>query len=281
MVLNKAEDKFLKEYNEGKSEKPSNTWIPFRKLYTPQKNIKKKCSGSWAVIALFLGKNVFIANVGDSRAVISYGKQGKGTNIIILGIKQLSTDHKPDNRTERIRIKANGGKVYRSKSKKRRQRLSISEDQKIENSVGPLRIFPGRLSVSRAIGDHKAKNNNMGGNSKVLIAIPDIQKYKINQKLNFLVLGSDGLFENQSNKDIVEQIFQNWKDKEEGTDFHSMMGKTSTELLSQSMMKGSRDNISWIIISFKDFLNSKKKIEMSKLPSNNYLNLSSSLFKQH
>jgi hypothetical protein len=34
---------------------------------------------------------------------------------------------------------------------------------------GPLRIFPGRLSVSRAFGDVEAKRKKLGGNPGVLI----------------------------------------------------------------------------------------------------------------
>mmetsp|Transcript_23552 Transcript_23552/g.20906 ORF Transcript_23552/g.20906 Transcript_23552/m.20906 type:complete len:111 (+) Transcript_23552:300-632(+) len=110
--------------------------------------------------------------------------------------------------------------------------------------MGPLRIFPGRLSVSRAIGDHKAKTNNLGGNSKVLIATPDIEKIKFSKSLNFLVLGSDGLFENQTNGDVVKQMFNFGYNKNSKDTFHSMLGNASTQLMAESMKKGSRDNIS-------------------------------------
>ena len=45
-----------------------------------------------------------MANVGDSRAVLS---QGKGNKIF-----PLSKDHKPDEEKEKIRILEAGGQVY-------------------------------------------------------------------------------------------------------------------------------------------------------------------------
>lgn len=44
---------------------------------TGTKVAKKKASGSWAVIALFVDEKVYVANVGDSRAILSYSKQGR------------------------------------------------------------------------------------------------------------------------------------------------------------------------------------------------------------
>ena len=35
--------------------------------------------------------------------------------------------------------------------------------------LGPLRVFPGRLSVSRTFGDIEAKMEKFGGNSNVII----------------------------------------------------------------------------------------------------------------
>ena len=114
-------------------------------------------------MAIIIDKLLYIANVGDSRAILAYGNKGLS--------KQISIDHKPDNKTERKRIRDNGGRIYRSKSRRSNSQTNIIHLR----SVKPLRIFPGRLSVSRAIGDFKAKNNEEGGNSKVLIAVPDIK----------------------------------------------------------------------------------------------------------
>ena len=39
-------------------------------------------------------------------------------------------------------------------------------------------MYPGRLSVSRAIGDLEAKDEALGGNSRVVVADPDIRAFK-------------------------------------------------------------------------------------------------------
>lgn len=41
-----------------------------------------------------------------------------------------------------------------------------------ETLLGPFRIMPGRLSVSRSFGDIEAKMERYGGNPNVLIAKP-------------------------------------------------------------------------------------------------------------
>lgn len=45
--------------------------------------------------------------------------------------------------------------------------------------MGPQRVFPGRLSVSRAFGDIEAKLEKYEGNPKVVVAEPEIKFFKI------------------------------------------------------------------------------------------------------
>ena len=69
--------------------------------------------------------------------------------------------------------------------------------------VGPHRVFPGRLSVSRTIGDIEAKVARYGGNPKVVIPTPDIKSFKIRNNYDFIVMCCDGVFEKLSNTDVV------------------------------------------------------------------------------
>ena len=98
----------------------------------------------------------YIANVGDSRAILSAN----------LGrhVYPISKDHKPDSETERERIYQAGGKVYQSSVMNKRGDVV----------QGPYRIDPGKLSVSRSFGDIEAKLPKYQGNPKVLIAKPEI-----------------------------------------------------------------------------------------------------------
>jgi serine/threonine protein phosphatase PrpC len=68
------------------------------------KNSKPENSGSCAIVALFVDDKCYIANVGDSRAVLSLSK---GNNVITV-----SKDHKPCALEEQERILKAGGKLY-------------------------------------------------------------------------------------------------------------------------------------------------------------------------
>lgn len=69
-----------------------------------QGGIKGDHSGSCAIVALLVDDICYIANVGDSRAVMS-ADQG-------ATVSTLSTDHKPGDPDEFTRIVNNGGTVY-------------------------------------------------------------------------------------------------------------------------------------------------------------------------
>lgn len=160
---------------------------------------------------------------------------------------------------EKQRIKSNGGRVYRSKSKPKMCNLNSSSTKEI--SLGPYRVFPGRLSVSRSIGDYNAKCSEKGGNDKVLIAVPDIHKIKIGSNLNFLILGSDGLFDNQSNLNIIDHVSKLSRQKLPKENFHEFIGKASTSIIDNAMnVYKSTDNISCIMIAFKDFTLNMKNL---------------------
>ena len=58
-----------------------------------------------------------------------------------------------------------------------------------------MRVYPGRLSVSRTFGDIEAKLSNFGGIPNVVIAEPEITVLKISKEHDFLILGCDGVFD--------------------------------------------------------------------------------------
>jgi len=61
--------------------------------------------------------------------------------------------------------------------------------------AGPVRVLPGRLSVSRTFGDCMAKMEKYGGNPKCIIAEPEIHEASITEKTDFILIGSDGIFD--------------------------------------------------------------------------------------
>jgi len=90
-------------------------------------------------MVLIFGNRAYIANVGDSRAILSTEGGRFAFN--------LSRDHRPTDIKEQDRVIAAGGKIYRT------EMVPIHEKSKEEKILGPLRIYPGKLSVSRTIGD--------------------------------------------------------------------------------------------------------------------------------
>ena len=52
-------------------------------------------------------------------------------------------------------------------------------------------MLPGRLSVSRTIGDLEAKIAALGGNPEVVVAVPEINTYSLEDlHSDFIVLAS-------------------------------------------------------------------------------------------
>lgn len=69
----------------------------------------------------------------------------------------------------------------------------LTKGTKNDMIIGPLRIYPGKLSVSRTLGDIEAKHKEFGGITGVISAEADIRKFKISQKEDFILLCCDGI----------------------------------------------------------------------------------------
>jgi len=121
----------LRELEAGKTGKTSNSEPDEEDIIAAIKNSFVECgkemttenikrSGTTAVVCVCLGNKVYVANVGDSRAVIAMDN-GK--------VLRISVDHKPDHPEEEKRIRNLGG------------------------FVSPNGRVVGMLAVSRAFGD--------------------------------------------------------------------------------------------------------------------------------
>jgi serine/threonine protein phosphatase PrpC len=138
-------------------------------------------SGSCAIFAFIIEDDVFIGNIGDSRAILSIGNGKK--------VVSLSIDHKPNEENETRRILANGGKIYQCETYGKSINIPCLNEKYLDQILlGPHRVSPGRLSVSRTFGDAKAKLEKFGGIQGVIIAIPDVFKIKIKKDHDFIIL---------------------------------------------------------------------------------------------
>ena len=250
-------------------------------------------SGSCALILLIIESKLYIANVGDSRSLISM------QNGLIR--KDVTRDHKPNYPYEKERIIANGGKIYQTKSplnqnENEDEEIQINDEENNNEDtlllLGPFRVFPGGLSVSRTIGDPMAKLEKFQGNSKVIISEPDIYCYDLEKDdIDFVILGCDGIYDHLASKDVFkcawmlvdsfrksnnkieEKIKENIKNEitndneEKKIDIYTTCANIVDFILKASMSRKSFDNVTCVIVSFKDLLNnitsSSKKEKIS------------------
>lgn len=136
-------------------------------------------SGCTFIGVVIWENTVFAINVGDSRAILCRG----------LTITGLSVLHKPDSPLERQRIELCGGVIHP---------LEIGKDK----FSGPNRIWaPGRcswgpgLALSRAFGDKAARKFGV-------ISEPEIKTVSLTYEDDFILLGSDGLFDCLKDSDL-------------------------------------------------------------------------------
>eukprot|EP01086_Lenisia_limosa_P002759 TRINITY_DN1676_c0_g1_i1.p1 TRINITY_DN1676_c0_g1~~TRINITY_DN1676_c0_g1_i1.p1 ORF type:complete len:277 (+),score=57.11 TRINITY_DN1676_c0_g1_i1:259-1089(+) len=122
--------------------------------------------GSTAVSVLIINNQVYIANVGDAQAVLC--RQNKA--------RVLTKEHKPDNRSEKLRIESAGGSV-----------------------TGDNRVM-GVLGVSRSFGDAKMKKAGV-------ICRADTLSFPLKENDDaFLLLACDGLWDVFKPSELVECV---------------------------------------------------------------------------
>ena len=191
-------------------------------------------SGSCGIIVIIKNRKCIIANLGDSRCVLYRNKRAVFS----------TRDHKPNTDFERKRIELAGGSVYQTKCL-----IPLYQNGKLVEM--PWRVFPGGLSVSRTFGDIEAKELKFGGIKGVIVALPDIVEFELNDEYNFIVIGCDGIFDVLNNMEIMEcikivlRINKNKKKK-----INELCGDFASMIIKSALAKESFDNVSCIVIVF-------------------------------
>ena len=218
-------------------------------------------SGSCAIIVIIIENKIYVANVGDSRGLLS---KNNGSEYIII-----TEDHKPSNENEQKRITENGGEVYQTQTP-----INGVDNDTLSNQIllGPYRVLPGRLSVSRTIGDVEAKKVQFGGNPKVIIPNPDIYCYDLNKDdIDFIILGCDGIYDQISSNEILDLAWMIFNNKEinNNSTIHDKCGLIVDFILKASMARKSFDNVTCVIIALKEY---KSKNNLKEEVKNNFIN---------
>lgn len=128
-----------------------------------------RSSGTTALTALVLGRQLLVANAGDCRAVLCR----KGIAV------EMSKDHRPTYDAERQRVMESGGYI---------------EDGYLN----------GVLSVTRALGDWDMKVPQ--GSPSPLIAEPEIQWTTLTEEDEFLIIGCDGIWDVMTSQHAVSTV---------------------------------------------------------------------------
>mmetsp|Transcript_61903 Transcript_61903/g.134130 ORF Transcript_61903/g.134130 Transcript_61903/m.134130 type:complete len:268 (-) Transcript_61903:7-810(-) len=136
--------------------------------------------GCTAVVCCVRSDAIFVANAGDSRAVLC--RAGRPV--------ALSEDHKPGLASERARISKAGGFVA-----------------DIDHGHMTISRVNGDLSLSRAIGDLRYKQRpDLSPEDQVISATPDVRTFWRQPNDEFMVLACDGIWDVLSNADVVRFV---------------------------------------------------------------------------
>lgn len=236
----------------------------------------QKTAGSCLTVFVDLFEKIMFVNLGDSR-IIRSEKNG-------LKVVQCTVDHKPDNPTEMQRIFKAGGEIYRARVNQATgenelffasNTAQFDEIQRIASQAkkyefGPWRVKPGGLSVSRTIGDIESKVEEFDGLPGAISSIPDVLIHDKPKDLDYVLIACDGIFDVLSNKDVNEivwetiwkykRILQKEKQRSESKRrspkeiLDNCLSECVNNVILKSMIEGSEDNLTVILVLFKDVL---------------------------
>ncbi|CAL4937452.1 unnamed protein product [Urochloa decumbens] len=173
-------------------------------------------SGTTALTALIFGRTLFVANAGDCRAVL--GRRGRAV--------ELSRDHKPNCKSEKIRIEKLGGTVFDG-------------------------YLNGQLAVARALGDWHMKGPK--GSVSPLSAEPEMQEMVLSEEDEFLIIGCDGLWDVMTSQCAVTIVRK------------ELMQHNNPERCSSALKRDSCDNLTVVVICFSSNPPPKIEIPRSRV----------------
>eukprot|EP00891_Asterochloris_glomerata_P001693 jgi/Astpho2/1693/gw1.00032.145.1_t len=164
-------------------------------------------SGSTGTVAVLVGWQLLVANVGDSCAYLDTGAE----------VVQVSGNHRlDDSKAERKRCERGGAEVARSELEGK--------------PVGPLRVWPGGLAMSRTLGDYEVRLN-------VVLSEPEVRQVTLPFTGGRLIIASDGLWDAVHPKTAAHHV-------------RGMPASKATSELANAALRarGLRDDITIIVV---------------------------------
>lgn len=149
-------------------------------------------SGTTAVACYQHRDRLLVANVGDSRAVLGRCDTARKGSFKAV---ELTSDQKPSRADEKQRILAMGGMVdqlcFPVRGPNGGVKLMRGGPERVMDSSG----FGG-LAMSRALGDLSLR--------PYVSSLPEVSERKLDAKDRFLIVGSDGVWDQMSNQEAVD-----------------------------------------------------------------------------
>jgi protein phosphatase len=161
-------------------------------------------------------------NPSEGKYLLQVGNVGDSRVLVGRDGKAISltTDHKPGLPEEKARIEQNGGFVANDR-------------------------VDGNLAVSRAFGDAEYKSGTGNQLQQKVIALPEIRHFECVAG-DFALLCCDGVFEGQfSNEQVVTFVTEQLQQSQD-------LAKIASAVCEEAINRGSRDNITCMIVQFKD-----------------------------
>ena len=193
---------YLLETDEGHTEVKEYALETVNKKIDEELGTVVETRGCTATVALLVNENIYIANTGDCRLIIS---RGRGN------VEQITIDQKPELEEEKKRVEKAGGVIMNGR-------------------------IDGDINVSRSLGDFRYKNNTqLSREEQKLVPYPDI--FSISRDgVDFLLIGCDGIYEMMDNSQLMEFIYAQYA---EGVkDLETIVGLMIDKLVSPGPKKG-------------------------------------------
>lgn len=161
-------------------------------------SIEDGLSGTTAIACLVRGRTIYVANVGDSRAVLAERVDGQ------LIARPLSHDHTPFREDECERVKQYGARILTLDQLEGVKDPAVQCWSTEEEDDGdpprlwaPNALYPG-TAFTRSIGDSLAEQIGV-------TAEPEVVTWTLSgDKTPLLIIASDGIFEFLQNQAVIQ-----------------------------------------------------------------------------
>lgn len=207
-----------------------NSFLSMEKKVTEERDKKTFDSGTTALVSLLCGKKLWVANAGDTRAVLS--KKGQAY--------ALSTDHSNSNPSEVERIKA-------AKWVRIRYFTDGQHYYEFFNNNTALSV-----TLFRSIG-HQWEDSFPGG----CIPDPEIESIELSEDTDFLIMACDGVWDRLTNQSAVWTVSQFLAENPDN------FAGAAQFLQETAFDAGSKDNLTVMVIDLKSYVQKLNKREAS------------------